>query len=328
MLLRRAFASLSPPALRLRSPHSHARTTHPQAHSSPDAVRSAFVGAFAEAVNAAITERGYASVALTAGSALEVLDALSSANVAWSNVHIFWADELCCSPGNGTSNAEQAASALSQAGVPQANIHSVNSSAGPDTAAAIYEVELRGQPVEVLPHDDDGVPLSAIWPRASQQECSALKHERARAGMPVFDLIVLGLGRDGSVASLWPNSKQIAEERSIVVAVDNAPEEPKQRVTMTMKAINAARRIVLPVMGSNRAELVQRVLEVQALPGAQPAQMLSPKESALWQLDSEAGAALTMERWGDKKAFPRNHPPEQGGEKEEAPGETSEAEQG
>lgn len=129
--------------------------------------------------------------------------------------------------------------------------------------------------------------------------------------MPQFDVVVLGLGSDGSIASLWPNSKQIAEERSVVMAVEQAPEEPKQRVTLTMKAINAAKRIMLPVVGAHMAELVQRVLEIQALPGAQPAQMLSPQESALWLLDSEAASQLSMSQWGEKKAFPRNQPPQQ-----------------
>lgn len=127
-----------------------------QAFNSPKDVREAFVHAFTDVVNDALRQRGACSIALTAGSALAVLDALPDAQIDWSKVHVFWADERCTEPGTQRTNAERMSALLSSAGVPQANIHSVNSHAGPDIAAATYEAELRGQPEKLLPLDDEG----------------------------------------------------------------------------------------------------------------------------------------------------------------------------
>lgn len=104
----------------------------------------------------------------------------------------------------------------------------------------------------------------------------------------------------------------------MVSVVENAPEEPRKRVALTLPTINAARRILLPVTGDSYKEVVQRTLEVQALPGALPAQMVCPESgSALWLLDEAAASSLAVEKWGDKKAFPRNEPPSQPGSAEE-----------
>ncbi len=62
-----------------------------------------------------------------------------------------------------------------------------------------------------------------------------------------------------------------------ILPVRNSPKPPPERITMSMPAINAAKEVVFVALGSSKAEIVQRVLEVQSLPGALPAQMVRPQ---------------------------------------------------
>jgi 6-phosphogluconolactonase len=60
----------------------------------------------------------------------------------------------------------------------------------------------------------------------------------ARAGLPVFDVILLGLGPDGHVASLFPNRSQLAPTREWVLPVENSPKPPPERITFSLPVIN------------------------------------------------------------------------------------------
>ena len=130
---------------------------------------------------------------------------------------------------------------------------------------------------------------------------------RNSAGFPVFDLILLGLGPDGHVASLFPNKSQTAATEGWVLHVEDSPKPPPERITMTMPVINAAKEVIVVAFGGGKAEIVQRVLEVQALPGSLPAQLVRPDSGRLtWYLDSESAQNLKIQSWEDKKEFPRS----------------------
>lgn len=152
-----------------------------------------------------------------------------------------------------------------------------------DQAAKHYEGRLLGLPASVLPRTADGK-------------------------LPVFDLILLGVGPDGHVASLFPNAKQTAEKEGWVLPVSNSPKPPPERITFTMPAINAAKEVFVVAVGESKAEIVQRALEVQALPGALPVQLVRPGSGKLkWVLDSLSAQELRLEDWpSGSKAFPRN----------------------
>merc|ERR1739848_875798 len=90
---------------------------------------------------------------------------------------------------------------------------------------------------------------------------------RNASGLPVLDMVLLGMGPDGHVASLFPNRKELAENpTSWILPVANSPKPPSERVTMTMDVINASQEVWLVAAGKGKAEVVQRVLEHQCLP--------------------------------------------------------------
>jgi 6-phosphogluconolactonase len=77
---------------------------------------------------------------------------------------------------------------------------------------------------------------------------------------PCFDLVLLGLGSDGHTASLFPGAGELGKTRQLVVPA-LAPVEPRQRVTLTLRVINAARQVVLLVSGKAKAEAFARVMQ-------------------------------------------------------------------
>ena len=102
-----------------------------------------------------------------------------------------------------------------------------------------------------------------------------------------LDLVLLGVGEDGHVASLFPGNPATRETARLVVEVHGAPKPPPDRVTLTFPVLNAARQILVVASGAGKAAIVGRVF---AAPGNLPAQRLSG--SPRWLLDRAAAAHL------------------------------------
>ena len=113
--------------------------------------------------------------------------------------------------------------------------------------------------------------------------------------VPVLDLILLGLGPDGHVASLFPGHPEVAETRRRVVGVEEAGVEPYvPRVSLTLPVINAAAEVVFLVTGATKAEAVARAFSDP--PDADtPASLVSPREGSLTVL-VDPPAAERLER--------------------------------
>lgn len=119
------------------------------------------------------------------------------------------------------------------------------------------------------------------------------------------------MGPDGHVASLFPNRKEVGNTSDWVLPVTDSPKPPAERITLTLPVLNAARQVVVVAVGASKAEVVQRALEVQALPGALPVQLIQPASGKLtWVLDKAAAHDLRVNDWaaGTKK-FPRSSNP-------------------
>ncbi|NLG34510.1 MAG: 6-phosphogluconolactonase [Lentisphaerae bacterium] len=213
----------------------------------------------------AVAERGRFTVAIPGGSVIPLLgEALGGGRAGMSAWHWFWVDERCVSPEDPLSNVRQAREELfagreAEAGV----IHAPDGGRGPERAADAYEQVLRRE----LDAGGDG------WPR--------------------FDLVVLGVGEDGHVASLFPGHRALEEDRRWVVPVRGAPKPPPDRISLTLPVINAARHVVLAAAGAGKAGLLERVWTAREGETLLPAQRVRPAAGGkLWLVDRAAAARL------------------------------------
>lgn len=226
------------------------------------AAAAEFAGQAANAVHS----RGRFSVALSGGSTPKGLFALlagpAGSSIPWDKTCFFWSDERHVPPDHPDSNYRMANEAvLSKVPVPPKNIFRIHSEeTDANAAAAAYEQTLRS--------------FFRLAPG-----------EIAR-----FDLILLGLGPEGHVASLFPGSPAMEEQNRLVVA--NWVEKFKtDRITFTFPLINRAACVMFLVSGGEKAPILRDVLEG---PGRDlPAQRVHPEEGRLiWLADRAAAAAL------------------------------------
>ncbi|MFP1623719.1 6-phosphogluconolactonase [Streptomyces sp. 5K101] len=217
--------------------------------------------------------RGSASVVLTGGrNGNGLLAALSSAPardaIDWSRLDLWWGDERFLPDGDPERNVSQARAALlDQVPVDPARVHAMPASDGPhgsdvDAAAAAYAAELAAA---AGPEDHGPV--------------------------PTFDVLMLGVGPDTHVASLFPELPAVRETERTVVGVHGAPKPPPTRVSLTLPAIRAAREVWLLAAGEDKAKAVQIALsgagEIQA-----PAAGAYGRARTLWLLDAAAASQL------------------------------------
>jgi 6-phosphogluconolactonase len=109
--------------------------------------------------------------------------------------------------------------------------------------------------------------------------------ELSPEGWPIFDLILLGLGPDGHVASLFPKSSALAEQRRWVSKVSLPELTPRvARVTLTLPVLNRARLVVVLVAGAERVNLARRIIDGETGQPAYPAAALDPAGRLVWLL--------------------------------------------
>jgi 6-phosphogluconolactonase len=223
------------------------------------------------AIDTACRVRERAFVVLTGGSTIPpVYERLAkSATSDWNRVELFWSDERCVPPHHPDSNYGMTKDVLlGPVGVPEANVHRFKGEdPDRDCAAAVYAAE-----IEAALNDDD----------------------------PRFDLIVLGMGVDAHVASLFPGHSLIDEiERwtGAVLADDfDIPEPSIDRLTLTPRALHATREVLLVVTGANKARAVRGALGTVRDPALWPAQLVDgPDSRVTWLMDSEAAAKIEDE---------------------------------
>jgi 6-phosphogluconolactonase len=171
----------------------------------------------------------------------------------WSGVDVWFTDERCVSPDHEHSNFRMADQALITK-AEGATVHRMRGELGPHDGAAAYEDEL------------------------------------AEFGPEQLDLILLGLGPDAHICSLFPGAEALGERERRVVGVDTpgmAPLVP--RITLTLPVVNSSRQIVFLVTGEDKAEAVERVFRGPPDPRA-PGSLVDGPVVAL--LDPAAAARL------------------------------------
>jgi len=148
-----------------------------------------------------------------------------------AHVHFFWADERCVPPDHAESNYRSAAELLfAPLGLPVQNIHRIRGEEEPGHAAREAENELcRLAPVNA-------------------------------AGQPVFDLILLGMGEDGHVASLFPGEAENTMNSSAVYRAVTASKPPPRRITLGYATIAAARAVWVLASGAGKEAALRESL--------------------------------------------------------------------
>jgi 6-phosphogluconolactonase len=231
-----------------------------------------FQAAADEVIHAAegsVSERNRFIIALSGGSTPKNLYNLIAANASstlpWERMFFFFGDERHVPPDDPESNFRMAnESLLSKVPVPAGNIFRVPSE-NPDASAAAeaYEKSLR----------------SFFAPQPGE--------------FPRFDLILLGMGPDGHTASLFPETAALQEKSRLVVA--NWVEKLKtHRITITLPVINAARRVLFLVSGTDKAAALHEVLEGKQPAEKYPSKLVRPTNGKLiWLVDRAAASGLS-----------------------------------
>ena len=228
-----------------------------------DAVANAAADDFITRARRAIKHHGEFHVALSGGSTpkrlFEVLVARGHDAVPWDQIVLWWGDERCVPPDHPDSNYGMAARLLIEPlGLDAKRVHRMEGEREPEAAARDYEAAL----------------------------CSAL------GSPPILDLVLLGMGKDGHTASLFPGSPGLAERERFVIAnpVDSPLTGGKTtRITFTFTTLAAASRTRFLVVGADKADALAGVLE--GPPDCYPSQLVTGPD-VRWFVDEAAAAKL------------------------------------
>jgi 6-phosphogluconolactonase len=216
---------------------------------------------FIEIGTKAIHERGAFHVALSGGSTPRAIFAkLTSNQLDWSKVHVYWGDERAVSPDDPQSNYKMAIdAAFNRLPVPKNQIFRMEAEDEINENAVRYQEILK----QNLPEGK-------------------------------FDLVMLGMGDDGHTASLFPGTHALTDKREWVAA-NYVPQKNCWRMTLTYPCINHARSIVIYVIGKDKAKMLEIVLDGPYSPLDFPIQGVgSPSHKPLWVLDAAAASALDI----------------------------------
>ena len=216
----------------------------------------------ADQIQLALFSRERVSLMLSGGSTpRDVYAHLASpelgGRIDWSRVQVFWSDERCVPPDHAESNFAMAQqNLLEKISIPAQNIHRIRGELSPQEAAAGYEQTLV-----------------------------------AMLGASAVDLLLLGMGEDGHIASLFPGSPALVETQRWVVPVphDQPPPPLVWRVTVTFPLILAARQVIMIVSGGKKSARLRQALYEQAGEAPLPVQKLREVEGELvWLVDRAA----------------------------------------
>ena len=238
-----------------------------QRYSDTDALVAAAGDRLVDAIGSAIAQRGQATIVLTGGgTGIGLLRRVGTRadEIDWTKVHVYWGDDRFVPQDDDERNDKQAREALlDHVGIPDVNVHPMAASDGEfgadlDAAAAGY--------AELLAAHFDGPG-------------------------PLFDVHLLGMGGEGHINSLFPDTAAVRETERLAVAVPDSPKPPPQRISLTLAAVRRAREVWLVVSGEAKAEAV-----AAAIGGADPAEVPAAgaigAERTVWLLDEAAAGRL------------------------------------
>jgi 6-phosphogluconolactonase len=217
----------------------------------------------------AICTHGEFTLCLTGGStpapAYELLATRFHLSVDWKEVQFFWGDERCVPPDDPASNFGMANRTMfSKLALRPEQIHRMRGEDEPVQAAQAYEHELR-----------------------------AFFHLEQPGDFPSFNLLLLGLGENAHVASLFPHHPALHGKERLAIAVE-VEAVPNRRISLTLPVINHADRVMFLVSGANKAAAVRKILQGPPDPDLYPGQNVKPHHGEIvWLMDEAAASELT-----------------------------------
>ena len=235
-----------------------------------DTLAAAVAARLITALVDALSRHDEAHVCLTGGrigtSSLAAVAASPACNaIDWSRVHVWWSDERFLPTGDPERNETGARDALlDHVAIPLDHVHPMPQPQAPwgddvDQAAGAYAVELAA-------------------------------HASGESPAPTFDVLLLGVGPDGHVASLFPGLPQIDAD-GVTCAVVNSPKPPPVRISFTRAMINTSRQVWLIASGTEKAAAMAAALNT-SVPSDLPAALVHGTELTLALLDRDAASEL------------------------------------
>jgi len=234
-----------------------------------DAVARGAAEALLEKLNLLVPSQEFVHIALTGGTVgIATLARFAELPLAksldYSKVHFWWGDERFVNHDSADRNAKQAHDAMFRfLNVDYANIHP-------------------------FPAADDGVGLEDA---ATSFAAVLASFSTSGSGYPRFDVVLLGMGPDGHIASLFPG-KTPPPAGATVFAEHDSPKPPPQRLTLTYEVINSADEVWFTIAGADKAEAVS--VAFSDTPERLPVGRVRGNQKTLWFIDQTAGATT----WG------------------------------
>ncbi len=210
---------------------------------------------FVKLAKEAISRQGQFRVVLTGGGlGIELLKALSELVIDWPRITVVFSDERFVSHESADRNEHQALAACPQ--LKNATFLRYPSASGSlDEAAKEFNSRIEGE----------------FGPLVTSQ--------------PTFDLVILGMGPDGHVASLFPGR---LHSKQWIVSEDASPKPPAQRLSLSYQALNSAQLVWFLVAGSEKADAARNAIKSLDLPAGR----VRGKLETIWWLDQEVSDAL------------------------------------
>jgi 6-phosphogluconolactonase len=225
------------------------------------------LGLVCDRIHQSVADHGYCTLALAGGSTPKPLyQALAEEKLPWSKLYIFWGDERYVGIDHPDSNAGMAKQAwLDRVAIPPEHIF-VPSTTGGDPAASAQEYD------------------------ATIRDVFGQLQGDAADTVPVFDLVLLGMGDDGHTASLFPHTAALSvQDRWVTVGHKHG--DP--RLTFTVPLINHSNMVIFLAAGANKQDALGHIFADNADAFAYPARLIRPEGTLWWLLDEQAAATLS-----------------------------------
>lgn len=216
-----------------------------------------------------IYEKGFFTVALSGGnSPREIYSNLTqkkfSEKINWEKVLFFWGDERFISHTNNLSNYKMAYDVLlSKIKIPMENIFRIpTETSSAEESAFLYEKIIK-----------------KIFYKLGMIDINKR--------LPIFDLIILGVGRDGHTASLFPGHRAVNEKEKWVVCVKaHVRVTLHDRITITLPVINSAKNVMFIISGEGKGKIIKTIFEEKKDSKVYPASLVKPDDGqTVWFID-------------------------------------------